>query len=202
MYYEEFKNMHEIHPEGESATERYEIRHVEAKEPDALSKMMNPEYGGQLDQTVCVLRDNDKHEIVMSDSWMEQKTNIDIVKKAEGHVLIGGLGMGMIVLAMQDLERVESITVVEIDQELIDFIVPNLNLSDKVTVVCCDIHLFYPERKYDTIYCDIWNDISGNNLDEMHELTWHLEPHATRGVDHWRYRKTLEEAGESEYEFY
>lgn len=203
MYYEEFnKPMVEIHPESVSESGKYEITYGEGRELDALSKLMNPEYAGQLDQTICVLRDMEKREIVMSDSWMEQETNIGMVRQAKGHVLIAGLGMGMIVLAMQELEEVESITVVEIDQEIIDFITPNLDLYDKVKIVCSDIHDFVPDRQYDTVYCDIWNDISGANFEEMEELTCALQADCKGEVKHWRYTSTYEMYEEDNGEWY
>jgi len=60
MYYTEFKNMVDYHAEGESKDGRYKIQHVEAKEYSKLGKLQNPEYAGQLDQNVCVLRDTKK----------------------------------------------------------------------------------------------------------------------------------------------
>lgn len=192
MYYEEFKDMTKFHPEGTSESGRYEIKHVQAKEPDAFDKIRNPEFAGQKDQLVCVLRDNEKREIVMSDSWMEQHTNIEFVETAEGDVLVAGLGIGMILLALQEKPEVKSITIVEISQELVDFIAPNLPLNDKVNIVVEDIHNFTPDKMYDIVYCDIWNDISGSNYDEMNELSEKFYHHSDRGVLHWRYDRTEE----------
>ena len=137
MYFKEFDNMAEIHPESVSESGKYKIRHQDVTEPDMFQKLRNPELAGQLDQNVCVLVDTEKREIVMSDSWMEQETNIGIVRQAKGHVLIAGLGMGMIVLAMQKNPEVKSITVVEIDAELAAFTSSNLDLYDKVEIVIC-----------------------------------------------------------------
>ena len=198
MYYKEFKNMGDYHRHNsESASGSYLIRHVEVKESDAFEKVRNPELEGQLDQNVCVLVDTVKGEIVMSDSWMEQETNIEFVRAAKGDVLIGGLGMGMILLALQDKSEVTSITVVEISQELVDFILPNLPLNDKVKIVVSDIHDFIPDKKYDLVYCDIWNDISGNNYDEMNDLTHKFREH--KAVAHWRFDRTEEMHMEDDY---
>lgn len=183
--------MTEVHPEAESKSGRYEIKHIDVTEPDDFAKVTNPEYLGQKDQHVCVLRDNSKREIVMSDSWMEQDTNIATVRGAKGHVLVGGLGIGMILLAMQDRVEIESITVVEIDQELHDFIVPNLKLNGKVNIVISDINDFVPDKKYDYVYCDIWNDISGDNFDEMCKLNTKFTGRGTK-VAHWRYSTSEE----------
>ena len=192
MYFKEFDNMAEIHPESVSESGKYKIRHQDVTEPDMFQKLRNPELAGQLDQNVCVLVDTEKREIVMSDSWMEQETNIGIVRQAKGHVLIAGLGMGMIVLAMQKNPEVKSITVVEIDAELAAFTSSNLDLYDKVEIVISDIHDFVPTKKYDTVYCDIWNNISGDNMEEMEELTCALQSDSNADIKHWRYTKTIE----------
>ena len=193
MYYKEFKDMTKVHPEGASKDNGYAIFHAQASEADSW----NPEYAGQKNQLVCVLKDKNEQEIVMSDSWMEQETNIELIREAHGHVLIGGLGIGMILLAMQDRPEILSITVVEISQELHDFIVPNLELNDKVKIVISDIHDFEPKRFYDFVYCDIWNDTSGDNLEEMQELTDKFD--GCDEVRHWRYDKTVGLANEDFY---
>lgn len=198
MYYDEFKTkMVDIHQEGESDNGRYTIKHVDVKEPDAFEKVRNPEVYGQEDQEVCVLVDGELGEIVMSDSWMEQYTNIEHVRGAKGHVLVAGLGIGMILLALQEKPDVESITVVEISQELVDFITPNLPLNDKVNIVVSDIHAFEPQMTYDTVYCDIWNNISGDNYDEMLDLSTKFSSHGK--VAHWRYDTTEEMHEEEAY---
>lgn len=196
MYYKEFKDMTKVHPEAMSESGTYEIKHIQANEPDMFQKVRNHEIMGQKEQYVCVLRDLSKREIVMSDSWMEQDTNIATVREAKGHVLVGGLGVGMILLAMQDKPEIESITVVEIDQELHDFIVPNLELNDKVKIVVSDIHDYIPDKVYDFVYCDIWNDISGDNFDEMVDLSGKFK--SSPKVTHWRYHTSEEKCIENE----
>ena len=191
MYYPEFKIMHEIYDDVEN--EFYKVHTVHASKGNPWDE----EYRGQKEQEVVVLRDLKKREIVMSDSWMEQKSNIDLVRQANGHVLIGGLGIGMVILALQDKPEVVSVTVVEIDQNLYDTVMPQLkpHLNDKVKIVIQDIHNFIPDRKYDVIYCDIWNDISSDNWDEMKDLTKKFKYQVNRDnpkclLDHWRKDRT------------
>ncbi len=107
--------------------------------------------------------------IIMSDTEMERRTNRWFVRQANGHVLIGGLGLGMILLAIQDKPEIESITVIELEQEIIDLVSPQLPLNDKVTILCDDILTWKPpaDMKYDTIYFDIWNAICEDNYDDM-----------------------------------
>ena len=66
-------------------------------------------------------------------------TNMDFCCNAYGDVLIGGLGIGMIILAIQDKSKVKSITVIEKNQEVIDIIAPQLKFNDKVKIICADV---------------------------------------------------------------
>lgn len=52
-------------------------------------------------------------ECVMSDTNMEKRTNSDFCINAHGDIIIGGLGIGMIIMAIQDKSEVNSITVIE-----------------------------------------------------------------------------------------
>lgn len=51
--------------------------------------------------------------VVMSDTMMEKRTNREFCDEAHGDVLVGGLGIGMILMAIQDNPAVNSITVLE-----------------------------------------------------------------------------------------
>ena len=101
-----------------------------------------------------------KCECVMSDTPMEKETNRDFVRNAHGNVLIGGLGIGLIVLAIQDKEDVKQITVVEKNREVIELVGKQLPLNSKVSIVNDDVFEYKPLFKYNTIYMDIWNYIN------------------------------------------
>lgn len=103
-------------------------------------------------------------EVVMSDTYMEKRTNISFCANAYGDVLIGGLGIGMIIMAIQDDEGVKSITVLEKHQEVIDMITAQLPFNDKVKIICADVFKWKPEKgqKFDCIYMDIWNYVNSD----------------------------------------
>jgi len=200
MKYEEFTPMHQIHKEDVEG-ERFKIERLHLSEEVVEREKRTAwrtaggynEVRGLEAGTYVKLVDKNKREIVMSDTWMEQATNIDFVRKANGHVLIGGLGIGMVVLAIQDKPEVESVTVVELHQEVYDLTMKQLkpHLNDKVKVVVQDIHDFIPDRKYDVIYCDIWNNITSDNWEEMKDLTKKFKYKVNREnknhmLDHWR----------------
>lgn len=99
-------------------------------------------------------------EVVMSDTDMEKRTNANFVRNAHGKVLIGGLGIGLILLAIQDKPEVEKIVVVEKHHEVIDLIKDQLPLNNKVEIVNADVWEYESTEKFNTIYMDIWNYIN------------------------------------------
>lgn len=101
-----------------------------------------------------------KGEVVMSDTDMEKRTNANFVINAHGKVLIGGLGIGLVLLAIQDNSEVEKIVVVEKHKEVIDLVKDQLPLNEKVEVVNADVWEYTPTERFNTIYMDIWNYIN------------------------------------------
>ena len=168
---------HKRQKEGFSKNERYEIRKVVFRH--SFDTYGNPEYRGQSDgDIVTVLKDWETQEIVMSDSVMEKRTNLDVLDEAHGDILIGGIGMGMILLELQDMEKVNSITVVEIDKELSDFTCEGLKDQldmGKITIINQDIFKLNIDKKFNFIYIDIWNNIEGGNYRQMKQLKSYLK---------------------------
>lgn len=105
-----------------------------------------------------------KGEVVMSDIDMEKRTNGKFVLNAHGDILIGGLGIGMIILAIQDLPEVNSITVIEKYSEVIELVGKQLPLNKKVKIIQADVFDWKPEKgnKFNCIYMDIWNWINSD----------------------------------------
>lgn len=154
------------------------------------------ESDGQEPGTIVQLR-NKYGTVMMSDTEMERRTSTYFLIKANGDVLIGGLGLGMVLLAVQAKEEVNSITVVELQQEIIDLVVPQLPLNGKVNVVCGDVFTWYPPKgvKYNTIYFDIWNACCDDNYEEMKKLHRRFARRLNREnpncwMSCWRYTET------------
>src|SRR5699024_7034403 len=85
-------------------------------------------------------------KILMSDTPMERRTNRQFVWNAHGDVLIGGLGLGMIVVAIQDNPEVKSITVLEKSGEVISLITEQISFPEKVKIIQADVFTWKPER--------------------------------------------------------
>ena len=105
-------------------------------------------------------------ELVMSDTGMERLSNEKFIHSANGHVLIAGLGIGLIVYTIMHKECVKSITVIEKYQDVIDLVAPKF---PTVKIICADIFDWKPAKgeKFDTIYFDIWPHICTDSLADI-----------------------------------
>ena len=148
-----YKNMTEILKDGKAGD--FELTHFEIEKNDLYAILHGIPCGKFIKLT-------HRGEVVMSDTAMEKRTNRDFVVKAHGNVLIGGLGIGLILLAIQDKEDIEQITVVEKNKEVIELVGNQLPLNSKVNIVNDDVFEYKPLFKYNTIYMDIWNYINEN----------------------------------------
>lgn len=120
-------------------------------------------------------------ECVMSNTPMEKRTNREFVCNAHGNVLIGGLGIGLIILAIQEKEEVSHITIVEKNKEVIDLVADQLPLNEKVEIVNADIFEYVPTEKYNTIYIDIWNWVDSDIYrEEMKPLIQRYRKHLVK----------------------
>lgn len=139
-----------------------------AMHPGATYEVFDLEPG-----TYVKLIDTKHNTLLMSDTPMELRTNREFIEKAHGNVLVAGLGLGIVLLAIQDKPEVKRIVVVEKYQELVDFVLSQIPYNYKVLVYAGEnIFHFTPEpvAKYDTIYFDIWNELSADNYPETKTL--------------------------------
>jgi len=115
--------------------------------------------------------------VVMSDTRMEQFTNYDVLRESKGRVFIAGLGLGMICHGIAAKPEVSKITVLELNENVIDLVAPSL--PEKVEVNQGDIFEYKPGRweQFDTIYFDVWNDICTDNLPQMGKLFRRFRKH-------------------------
>lgn len=153
-----YKNMSEILKDGRVGN--FELSHFEITENDFRARFRQGIPCGEY------VRLTNGWDCVMSNTPMEKRTNIDFVHNAHGKVLIGGLGIGLILLAIQDKEDVSHITVIEKNIEVIELIKDQLPLNNKVEIVHADVFDYKPLFKYNTIYMDIWNNVNSTIYEE------------------------------------
>jgi len=116
-------------------------------------------------------------EYIMTDTPCEIFTNVDFISQAKGDILIGGLGLGIMPLILSKLARVNSILILEKEQEIIDLIWSQLGLPRHIAVVNADVFEYAPNNCYDTIYHDIWSDIDNQAEKEMQSLKEKYKPY-------------------------
>jgi spermidine synthase len=127
--------------------------------------------------------------LVMSDTYMEHSTNRNVVRQSHGHVLIAGLGLGMIIHPILAKPEVLTVTVVEKCFDVISLITPTVK-HDKLTIIEGDIYEWKPTKgtKFDTIYFDIWSEQSTDDLEDMRKLHQRFRPYKVKDgwMNSWR----------------
>lgn len=117
---------------------------------------------------------------VMSDTPAEITDHYDCYIGATGHVLIAGLGLGMISKAILRKDKVESVTVIEKSPDVIKLVSEWLRkgCKRKCEVIQADIFEFAPHKrmkelgikKFDYAWFDIWNEGCEDYLEEKIKL--------------------------------
>ncbi len=180
LRYKMFENMAEIIPEGKEGDA--EIVHFQVSEDDARATALRALLHGDGDEIVhpgryCKLKIGDS--LVMTDTEMERRSNLEIVTQARGNVLIAGLGLGMILVPILKKKEVEKVTVVEKNKNVLSLVAPHIYrhmpslATHKLRVVNDDIFEWVPvgaRRSYDVIYFDIWSTMNTDNLADMTKL--------------------------------
>jgi hypothetical protein len=110
---------------------------------------------------------------MMDDSPMERHTHSEFLANAHGHVLVGGLGLGMVTAGLLRKKSVVSVTVLDINQDVIDLVGPHIQFlaTDKeLRIILADVNSYIPDRDYDSVWMDIWPTRNPDNLAEMEKL--------------------------------
>lgn len=168
-----FPLMKDIIPEGKSgeyAIEYYTISEDAAHLAVTMATFSRDYLGRHIFAgDFCKLTHSGK--VIMSDTGGERYSNTEIVKVAQGNVLIAGLGLGMVLCAILPKTEVKTVTAVEISYDVCTLVLPHIakHLGDsiiKLRVIVDDIFSYTPDGKYNTIYFDIWGDYSGDTYEE------------------------------------
>jgi hypothetical protein len=146
-----------------------------------------------------VTNDAGEPQVMMSDFYYERATCMDVVRRANGDVLIAGLGLGMILHPMLEKKVVRSVTVIEKYQDVVDLILPTLPRNRNLSIITDDIFRWSPEsdRRYDVIWFDIWPDIEARRLSEMRQLHRRFRAYLNASnpkhwIESWHRRETAE----------
>jgi len=128
------------------------------------------------------------NKIIMSTTEYEIDTNNDFAHEAYGDVLIGGLGLGVVLLLLRENIDVKHVTVIEKEREIIDLVWRQLQLDSRFNIIHGDCFYYTPNKKFDCMYFDIWEEICASNCIEMELLnqkyTQFLKS-TTGFISHW-----------------
>jgi hypothetical protein len=137
-------------------------------------------------------------ETMMSNTEMEKASNREFVREAKGDVLIAGLGIGLIINPIIKKPEVTSVTVIEKYQGVIDLVSKHI-AHPKLLIINDDIFTWKTKLMFDTIYFDIWPNITTDSLPEIATLNRRfarrLKPGGWRGAwmeDSLKYNRSRE----------
>ena len=100
----------------------------------------------------------------MSMTPMELMTMRLGIRKAKGHVIVAGLGMGYLLEQVAARPQVERITLVEQSQELLDWVLPRLTVGKPMDVICGNAWKVVPGIVADVALIDIFPDYGNNSF--------------------------------------
>ncbi len=109
------------------------------------------------------------------------------IAHARGKVVTYGLGLGYYAFMASEKEEVESVTVVELDREVINIfkkhILPQFPHREKIKIVCANaLEYAKGESEADCVFADIWHDPS-DGIPLMRELKKQERPDCR--YDYW-----------------
>lgn len=176
MNHTTFPKMTEVIPEG-----RVGVARVEHFDVDRLNSFISSLGGGRS----CVpegryARLRVRDALVMSDTPYERRSNLEVIWKARGRVLVAGYGLGMVLCALARSVLVENVVVVEKEPDVVALVDPHVRAylgkdASKIHVVEADIFEAKPRLKglapFDTLWFDIWPDACTDNLEQMARLS-------------------------------
>ena len=106
---------------------------------------------------------------IMSNTPFEIHTNAPIIRAGRGRVLINGLGLGVVLTALQKKMDVDEVWVVEQSTDVIALVWPSFAADSRMRLCHSDALTFMPPKrmKFDAVWHDIWDDVSTENLPQM-----------------------------------
>lgn len=168
-------------PEGKSGD--WEVVRFEVVEKDAAFHNLRESFrGSRFIKPGTYTSLTQKGYVVMSDTQAEI---LDLSKPVSmagqayqysdsRHVLINGLGLGVVLQAILDITIIEHVTIIEKSTDVITLVGPHweARYGDRLTIIHANAFEWKPPKgkRYCVVWHDIWNNITSDNLPEMHLL--------------------------------
>ena len=94
---------------------------------------------------------------IMSDSQQEYLEHLPLLNQdLQGHVLITGLGLGFVNRFLINRPKIQSVTIVEKYEEVIDMIWDSCPKDERFNIVHADAESWDPPMVYDFTWIDSW----------------------------------------------
>lgn len=162
-------------PEGKSGD--WAVEHFTVSEEQAKLEMMRSLFSSNRGRGVpagTYTRLTRRGHTIMSDTPDEIRDHLDPIRAARGHVLINGLGLGMVLQAVLRKPEVERATVVDNSADVIALVGPHYQtmFGDRLTIIQANALEYKPPKgvRFGAVWHDIWDDLCGDNLTQMHTL--------------------------------
>jgi spermidine synthase len=109
---------------------------------------------------------------MMSDTPAELLAHLDFIYRADGRVLVNGLGLGLVLKGLLLKPAVRHVDVVEIDQDIIKLVWPTYCTDPRAQLHHADAFIIqWPkESRWDFAWHDIWPALCTDNLPEITRL--------------------------------
>lgn len=192
-----FPSMVDVVPAGTRETARVEHFEITAAEASFVNILRARGYEqvqpGQYARLIV------NGQLVMSDTDYELWTMRDAVRAARGDVLIGGLGLGLVALAILRKPEVHSVTVVEKNADVVALVEDPLRRQLTVTqsagflVWTADVRTWEPKvfnvHRFDYAYLDIWPNVCVDDYADHVALRRRVRRWMKKGgkVDSWQF---------------
>ena len=154
--------------------DNYELSYIDFKayQPFSLNDIEIDENDNYLERSPLSYFTNDESYLALSykgEVWMsitpnEINTMSPYIKEASGRVIVLGLGLGYYPFMISEKETVEQITIVELDQNIIDIfnqhLLPLFPHKEKIKIIKGDAIKFLENNKdhYQYVFADLWHN--------------------------------------------
>lgn len=162
-----------VPPVPDAELGEWRVSHFEVDHHGAVMHNLRAVRDGDMDMAIRpgkYVRLSRGGTVVMSDTPMEMESNSEVVRKAQGTVLISGLDLGIVAHSIALKPEVERVHVLELSPEVISLVGPHVSKKIEITNADCFEYKPAKDERYDFVYHDIWDDISTDNLQEMGRL--------------------------------
>jgi len=151
---------------GDWSVETFDVKQDELSERMSMMKYGRGVPSGTYKK---LMRNN---TVVMSNTPDEIRDFMGFVRKAEGSVLVNGLGIGVLLKALLDKKEITKITVIEKSEDVINLVASTYLKDDRVDIINADAFEYKPPKgeRYNAVWHDIWDYICGDNVEEMKKL--------------------------------